>query len=156
LNDLANQPYYNYSSYYDFVFKNRNKADMLDLKELRLVEKVYAQKVKPEMYKKLEGLYGNKIYGKITVEAKETFAEVKFEFHPQYKATIKFLDEKTLLLDYNDPVLGVHEVDVDLKAEKPVIEIRVNDFVDMDPYLFTRMSTVAKPFETPKQKSIPR
>lgn len=156
LNDLADQPYKNYSSDYDFAFKSRNKADILDLKELRLIEKVYSHKVKPEMYKKLEGLYGNKVYGKITVEAKETFAEVKFEFHPQYKATIKFLDEKTLLLDYNDPVLGVHEINFDLKAEKPTIEMRVNDFVDMDPYLFTRMSTVVKPFEPEKQKNIPR
>lgn len=156
LDDLLKQPYTNYCSYYDYGFKARYKSDNANLKELKLTAKVYGQKVKPEMYKKVEGLYGNKVYGKITIEAKETFAEVKFENHPQYTATLKFLDEKSFLLDYNDPVLGAHEIDFDMKSENPTIEIRVSDFVDMDPYLFTRISTVVKPFEPAKQKSIPK
>lgn len=139
LNDLTNQPYYNYSSYFDFEFKSSYNASQTDLKELKLMAKNYAKEVKPEMYKKLEGSYANKVYGKITIEAKGTFAEVKFEYHPQYKATIKYINEKALLLDYNDPVLGVHEIAFDLKSANPTIEIKVNGFVDLDTYVFTKL-----------------
>ena len=154
LSDLTKQPYYNYSSFYDYGFKANYQKTESDINDLKLKAKSFT----PEAgaYKKLEGLFGNKVYGKILIEAKENSAEVKFEYHPQYKATLKYLNANTLLLDYNDPVLGVHEITFSEKGERPSIEIKVNGFVDYDTYLFTRLSANVKTFETSGQKNIPR
>lgn len=135
IRELTGQKYYDYSPYYYTGFVSSSNLEWSKIENLR--SKAVAFKTKPEDYKKLEGTYSNKVYGKITITAKDKFAEVSFEFHPQYKAKLQFTGSDRLVVEYNDPVLGVKEVSY--KAEENAIELRVNDFVDMDPYWFTRL-----------------
>lgn len=133
--EITGQKYYDYGPSYYSEFMKENKETWLKIAELK--KKATSYKAKPEDYKKLEGTYSNKVYGKITVVAKDKFAEVSFEFHPQYKAKLEFISGDKLVVEYNDPVLGVKEVGY--KSKENAIELRVNDFVDMDPYWFTKM-----------------
>ncbi len=132
--DITRQKYYDYSPFYYTGFSMNAIGESVKTEGWRKAAASF--KTKPEDYKKLEGTYANKIYGKITISAKEKFAEVSFEFHPQYKAKLQFTSAKTLLVEYNDPTLGVKETNYD--EVNKTIEMRVNDFVDMDPYLFTK------------------
>jgi len=80
-------------------------------------------------------VYSNKVYGKITIEPKNGYAEVNFEFHPQYKGKIQFKNSNTMMIEYNDSSsLGVKEI----KVTDNSIEIKVTEFVDMDTYVFTK------------------
>jgi CubicO group peptidase (beta-lactamase class C family) len=135
IREITGQKYYDYSPFYYTGFTMSTHAENSKIEELR--KKAASYKTKPENYKKLEGTYSNKVYGKITIVAKDKFAEVSFEFHPQYKAKLHFISDDKLMVEYNDPILGVKEVGY--KAKENSIELRVNDFVDMDPYWFTKL-----------------
>lgn len=135
IREITGQKYYDYSTFYYTGFSMSSKAEWSKIDELK--KKAASYKTRQEDYKKLEGTYSNKVYGKITIVAKEKFAEVSFEFHPQYKAKLQFVSNDNLMVEYNDPVLGVKEVGY--KPKENAIELRVNDFVDMDPYWFTKM-----------------
>lgn len=134
INDLNKQPYTNVSATYYGYFKEGYDEEQAAIKKLK--SEVDAYKVPADAYKKIAGIYTNKVYGKITIEAKDGYGEVSFEFHPQYKGKIKFKNADTMMIEYNDESsLGVKEI----KVTDKTIEIKVTDFVDMDTYLFTKI-----------------
>lgn len=134
MNDLANQPYVNVSAVYYKGFKEGYDEEQVAVKKIKA--EVAAYKAPVDAYKKLAGTYSNKVYGKIMIEAKDGFAEVSFEFHPQYKGKIQFKSPTAMMIEYNDASsLGVKEINVSDKT----IEIKVNEFVDMDTYFFTKI-----------------
>ncbi len=146
INDLNKQPYYNYSVFYYNSFKANYNKDQEEIKNWR--EKAAAFKPVTDAYKKLEGMYSNAVYGKIAIQAKEKFAEVTFQFHPQYNGKLQFLTENTLLIEYNNPVLGIKEITYleKNKQRQKTIEIKVNDFVDMDTYIFIKADDLYQSF----------
>ena len=134
MSDLNNQPYVNVSAFYFNGFKMGYDKEQEEIKQLK--KEVASYKASADAYKKLAGVYSNKVYGKITIEAKSDYAEVSFEFHPQYKGKIQFKNADTMMIEYNDQsALGVKEI----KVTDKTIEIKVTDFVDMDTYLFTKI-----------------
>ena len=141
INSILDQPYTNISKQYYDYFVGAHQEEVEKEKKLRDMVKHYTPA--KEAYNKLSGVYTNKVYGKITIEAKGTYAEVSFEFHPDYKGKLQFLQEKMLMVEYNDPTLGIHE----LNFTENSIEIKVSDFIDMDVYLFTKISNTYKAFE---------
>ena len=133
LKDFTKQPYVNVSEVYYKGFKEGYDEEQRVIKELKKEVAVY--KAPADAYKKLVGTYSNKVYGNITIEAKDGYGEVSFEFHPQYKGKIYFKSSTAMMIEYNDESsLGVKEINVTDKT----IEIKVNEFVDMDTYLFTK------------------
>jgi len=146
--DITRQSYYDYSPFYYTGFTMSHKNESEKIAAWRKTATAF--KTKPADYKKLAGTYNNKVYGKITITAMEKFAEATFEFHPQYKAKLQFTSANTLLIEYSDPVLGIKEIDY--SEPNKTIELRVNNFVDMDPYIFTWISDGVKSFDTGTQK----
>ncbi len=133
IDDLNKQPYTNMSALYYGYFKEGYDEEQFAIKKLKA--EVASYKATADAYKKLAGTYSNKVYGKITIEAKDAYAEVSFEFHPQYKGKIQFKNVNTMMIEYNDASsLGVKEI----KVTDKTIEIKVVDFVDQDTYLFTK------------------
>lgn len=130
--DVLGRPYSNYSSQYYAFFEKNHKEEVQEIKGLRAQASKY--KAAKGAYTKLSGVYMNKVYGKITVTGKEKSAEVSFEFHPQYTGTIRFIGDAEALIEYNDPTLGSHSIQV----KDGTIEIKVSGFIDMDPYIFTK------------------
>ncbi|MES2134196.1 MAG: serine hydrolase domain-containing protein [Bacteroidota bacterium] len=132
--DLLAKPYTNYSTQYYAFFEKDHLEELQKIKEFKALAGKH--KAEKDTYTKLSGTYTNEVYGKITVVGKDKFAEVSFEFHPQYKGTIRFMTDVDALIEYNDPTLGVHEI----RIKDESIEIKVSDFIDMDTYLFTKIS----------------
>lgn len=145
INDLTSQPYTNVSEVYYQGFKEGYDEEQAGIKKLKA--EVAAYKSPADAYKKLAGIYTNKVYGKIAIEPKGTYAEVSFEFHPQYKGKIQFKNPTTMMIEYTDASsLGVKEISYSDKTSEKTIEIKVNEFVDMDTYIFTKISDSYQPF----------
>ncbi len=143
--DLNKQPYQNLSALYYNGFKENYEEEQAAIKKLKTEAKNY--KAAPDAYKKIAGVYTNKVYGKIAIEAKEGFAEVCFEFHPQYKGKMRFKDLDKIVVEYDDATsLGTKELKYEEKVGDSTIEIKVSEFIDQDTYIFTKISSVFKPF----------
>lgn len=144
--DLNKQSYTNLSSAYYRSFKENYREEQEGIKKLKSEADAY--KTTPEAYKKIAGIYTNKVYGKIAIEAKETYAEVTFEFHPQYKGKMRFKSADKIVVEYaDDTSLGTKVLKYEEKGASSIIEIKVNDFIDQDTYLFTKESNVFKAFK---------
>ncbi len=140
------QPYRNLSKLYYNGFMDNHEAEKAGIADLKKTAAAY--RAPAGAYVKVAGVYTNKVYGQIAIEAKENHAEVSFEFHPNYKARIQFLTATTMLLEYSDPTLGTKEITYTEKGPDSTIEIKVTDFIDADTYLFTKVNRVYKPFIT--------
>ncbi len=146
INDYLKQPYHNLSVEYYSDFAGEQETILAATKKLQA--EVAAYKAPADAYKKIAGIYTNKVYGKIAIEAKNNYAEVSFEFHPQYKGKIQFKSPTAMMIEYNDASsLGTHEINYHEKNSEKTIEIKVVEFVDMDTYLFTKISESFKPFD---------
>ena len=142
LMDFTKQPYVNVSSTDYNYFKQAYNDEQAAIQKLKA--EVASYKAPADAYKKLAGVYSNNVYGKITIEPKDNYAEVSFEFHPQYKGKIQFKNNDTMMIEYNEQSsLGVKEI----KVTDKTIEIKVTEFVDMDTYLFTKESEIFKAFK---------
>jgi CubicO group peptidase (beta-lactamase class C family) len=133
--DLTGAKHSDYNSLFHQSFVSQNEQTNKQVKEWRKMAAAY--KPKSGEYNKLAGNYSNKVYGKISIASKDNSAEVSFENHPQYKGKLQFLSSGKLMVEYNDPTLGIKEIAFDEQAG--TIEIKVNEFVDMDTYIFTKL-----------------
>jgi hypothetical protein len=146
IGDLTKQPYQNLSAIYYQAFKENYEEEQASIRKLK--SEADAFKTTPDAYKKIAGVYANKVYGRIAIEAKNNYAEVTFEFHSQYKGKIRFKNVNTVVIEYaDDTSLGTKELKYEEKGADSTIEIKVNEFIDQDTYLFTKINNVYKPFE---------
>jgi len=145
INDLNKQAYQNFSALYYKGFKEGYDEEQAAIQKLKAEADAY--KAATDAYKKIAGIYTNKVYGKIAIEAKDGFAEVSFEFHPQYKGKMRFKAPGVIVVEYaDDSSLGTKELKYEEKGADSTIEIKVNEFIDMDTYVFTKINSVFKAF----------
>ena len=134
------RPYGNYSKQYHAYFQSNRKEELEGINALKA--KAASYKPAKGAYSRLTGTYSNPVYGKIAIEGKDDRAEVSFEFHPDYKGKVRFISDKSCVIEYNDPTLGMHEIGFTDNS----IEIKVSEFIDMDTYLFTKISSTFQAF----------
>ena len=64
---------------------------------------------------------------------------MRLNSHKNLTATLHFLDNDEWLLQYDNIEYGVHLVKFKLNDQKVAsVEIRANEFVEFDPYTFTK------------------
>ena len=142
--DATGQPYFDYSSAYMKGYQNNYKAEIDSAKSWRGI----AEKFKPlkDAYKKLEGVYTHPVYGRVAVKANDKNAIMYFEFHPQYKVVMSWMNNEYLEAEFNEQIAGYQKLRFYEKDGKQILDVKVNDFVDMDHYLFEKVSNEFKPF----------
>jgi CubicO group peptidase (beta-lactamase class C family) len=85
------------------------------------------------------GLYNNQLYGNITVSAKEDKLFIRFLTHPDLTATLSYMDNGEWLTEYNNIEYGIYKAKFNIRSGKVIsTEIKVNDFVEYDPYTFIK------------------
>lgn len=90
------------------------------------------------------GQFRNDLYGLMYVTADASDASARrlrlaFEHHPNLTAWLDYMDEDTFRLTFSNPRYGTTPAKVIRKEGQPVsIDIRISDFLDPTPYLFTR------------------
>ena len=85
------------------------------------------------------GTYQNPVYGPLTVTAQGKQLFIRFSHHPALTATLDYLDGEVFRLTYSNPAYGIFPATFALAdGQAKTLEIRVNDFLEMDPYVFSR------------------
>lgn len=85
------------------------------------------------------GDYYNTVYGRVTITKAGNMLICRLQHHPELTGYMEYMDNNEFRLTYSNIGYGVHAVKFSLRDGKPVgIEIKVNDFVEYDSYLFVK------------------
>lgn len=85
------------------------------------------------------GTYRNSVYGTVTVEARRRQLLVHFSHHPALIATLDYMDGEQFRTTYSNPAFGIFPALFGAEgAGVKTLELRVNPFLEQDPYVFSR------------------
>ncbi len=85
------------------------------------------------------GTYTNALYGNISITAKGKQLLIRFNTHPTLAATLDYMGDDKWLLQYNNIEYGIFTTRFGMDGGKVKdISIKANDFVEYDPYTFTK------------------
>ena len=137
LDAYMNVPYTDRSKYQWSFFAQGKKQTDEELAALKLrVDKKNQPEIKLE---KFTGEYVNTVYGKITISKSGNFLICRFQHHPDLIGYMEYMDNNEFQITYSNIGYGIFPVKFSVKDGKPVgVEIRVNDFVESDAYLFVK------------------
>ena len=86
------------------------------------------------------GTYNNPLYGSVTISVRDKGLMIKFNSHEDLSATLDYMDNGEWLMQYNNIEYGVFAVKFKVNNNKVVsIETKQNEFVEIDPYVFTKV-----------------
>ncbi|MBA4166125.1 MAG: serine hydrolase [Chitinophagaceae bacterium] len=85
------------------------------------------------------GEYDNDLYGSMTITQKENHLQLKFNGHAQLTARLDYMDNDEWLLRYDNIEYGIFATKFRSGSHNPLsIDIRANEFVEFDHYIFTK------------------
>ncbi len=85
------------------------------------------------------GTYENQLYGSITITPKANDLIIKFNSHNNLISTLQYMDADEWLLTYNNIAFGIFATKFTIEKDKVVsVEIKANDFVEYDTYIFKK------------------
>lgn len=85
------------------------------------------------------GEYNNTVYGNIAVKQEGNELKVYFSHHPTLTGKLDYMDNNQFRLTYSNPAYGIFPATFTVNDGKvKTVEIKMNDFIEMDPYLFTK------------------
>ncbi|OON69805.1 serine hydrolase [Hymenobacter sp. CRA2] len=102
-----------------------------------------AKKGKPELaLKAYAGQYTHPVYGPVTIEAKGKQLLVHFSHHPQLIGTLDYMDGQQFRTTYSNLAYGIYPATFTVaEGQVKAVELRVNDGIDQDPYVFSRVNS---------------
>jgi len=87
-----------------------------------------------------EGQYSNELYGSITITETKSGLFVKFNSHKDLTARLQYMDNGEWLLQYDNIEYGIFAIQFKTGNGKVLsVDIKANDFVEYDPYTFTKV-----------------
>ncbi|MCX6319692.1 MAG: serine hydrolase [Bacteroidetes bacterium] len=85
------------------------------------------------------GEYANQIYGMITISKSGQMLICRFQHHPDLIGYMDYMDNNEFRITYSNIGYGIYPVKFSIKDGRVAdVEIRSNDFVESDPYLFIK------------------
>jgi CubicO group peptidase (beta-lactamase class C family) len=135
-------------AYLQVPWVNRSKqfltTFLADTKEeLNKINGYYERlKANPRPYLSLNnfiGEYANEVYGTLTMTQKDNHLVARFNGHKDLVADITYIGNDEWLLDYANKLYGIFAIKFRINEGKVIsVEIKTNDFVEYDPYTFTK------------------
>lgn len=130
-------PYTDRSNYVWGFFTQGKKAADAELEKLQ--ERVAKKNSPPLRLENFTGSYSNTLYGKIIISTDGNRLVIHFEHHPGLTGYLDYMDNDQFRLTYSNAGYGILPASFDIREGKIIsITIRVNDFLEMDPYLFVK------------------
>ncbi len=141
LDSYLNVPYTNRSDFqWSFFTQNKKTTDA----DLAAMQAKVAQKNKPAVaLNNLTGDFYNTVYGKISITANGDKLVCSFQHHPDLKGTMEYMDNNEFRVTYSNIAYGIYPAKFTVKDGKATaVEIKSNDFVESDAYLFVKDPSV--------------
>ncbi len=131
-----NMPYKNYSKESLPGFKAEQNKITGNINTLKRRVKGNAPDLPLSSY---AGIYNNELFGKIYISAKGNNLEIGFDNHKNLTAGLQYMDNGEWLLSYNTIAYGIFPLRFLIKDKKVIAtDIKVNDFLEYDPYTFVK------------------
>ncbi len=93
----------------------------------------------PLPLEKYTGTYENELFGPVTISSSNNRLQVNFPNHQTLKATLEYMDKDEWLLSYNHIGFGIFSTKFKtVNGTVKGLTIRASDFLEYDPYFFTR------------------
>ncbi|MEO8116264.1 MAG: serine hydrolase [Bacteroidota bacterium] len=134
-------------AYLGVPYKNHSKED-LEVSMPDFVQSVAEVKVmqarvkgeKPELpLSAYTGTYDNSLYGPIQITEKGNGLEIKMNNTFDLTAKLQYMDNGKWLLTYSNIDFGILPIQFKIANNKVIsVELRVNEFLDYDPYIFSK------------------
>lgn len=135
LDAYFNLPYRNYSAMALHNFED-NRKERLD--EIEGYQKRIKSKKPPFSLSIYTGDYTNPIFGNMSIRIIGGDLTVKFS-QRSLTARLDYMDDNEWLLTYSNPAFGIFPIRFVTDVNKVVsVDIKVNDFLETDPYTFTK------------------
>ncbi len=128
-------PYRNYSEMALGNFMNdRNEA----LSKIDALEARIKNKKPPLSLSAYTGNYSNPVFGNMSIRASGGDLHINFSQH-NVTGTLEYMDNNEWMLTYSNPAYGIFPAKFINDGDKVIsIDIKVNDFLEYDPYTFTK------------------
>ena len=85
------------------------------------------------------GEYTHELYGKINISQQQNKLVIRFGTHPNLIGTLDYMDNDEWLLQFNNIEFGIFTTKFNVTNGKVIsVPIKVNDFVEYDPYVFEK------------------
>jgi len=136
LNAYLGGDYHNFSELFLSGFRSGMKEQLAEIDSM----KSRAANGKPDLpLGEYAGTYNNQLYGSLSITPADGKLHVRFNTHAHLTATLSPMDHGEWLLAYENIEYGIFPVKftVEGKSVRSLL-VRMNDFVEMDPYMFTR------------------
>lgn len=97
-------------------------------------------KTKPSLpYDAYTGEYNNELYGKLTITQDAGKLKLKFHSHNNLTAIMEYMDNDEWMLKYDNIEYGIFAIKFKTAKSKVIsVDIKANEFVEYDPYTFTK------------------
>jgi CubicO group peptidase (beta-lactamase class C family) len=136
LDAYMNRPYVNLSKMIlgNFLQEHQQKLGKIDSLKARVKGN------KPVLpLNAYTGTYENELYGTITISVDDNDLKIKFNSHANLVAKVQYMDNDEWLITYNHPAFGIFPLKFKTEGNKVAsVDIKVNDFIEFDPYTFTK------------------
>jgi len=136
LDAFFNLPYANRSKKALPHFKEEQNKTISQTEALKARVRGFAPPLPLQAY---AGKYNNRFYGDIDITTIAGNLQVKFSRHPALTALLQYMDNGEWMISYSNPAFGFFPLKFKMLNNKRVsIDIKVSDFIEYDPYTFTR------------------
>lgn len=136
LDAYLGMPYVNRSNQFLTGFLKQQQQTVQSVEKLKRRVKGNLPPIPLENY---TGEYMNDVYGPISINKDNDGLLISFNGHRTLKATLRYMDNDEWLMTYNNPAFGIFGIRFTTENNQvKSVEIKVNDFVEYDPYLFTK------------------
>jgi CubicO group peptidase (beta-lactamase class C family) len=130
---------YSYLSYDKFAHAEKDATDAIMKERLKCAAEMKVRQPSALKFDDYVGTYTNEIYGEVTVTRKENRLKMSFSKHPNLIGHLESQGNHNFLCFYSNKILGIHSIPFKMENGKITgFTLRVNDFVEMEPYPFTK------------------
>jgi len=116
-----------------FAIQGKSDRD----KTMAAMKERVARKNRPDNPDQFVGDYYNELYGQISVSRDGDRLKMTFSKHPSLVANLEYMDNNSFMMTYSNIAYGVFPANFKTGDGKVnAVEIKMNDFVEFDPYTF--------------------
>ena len=129
-------PYTNRSRFQmGFALQTKTESE----RSIRTMKERVQKKNKPDNLDQFTGDYDNELYGRISISRDGDKLKMNFSKHPNLTASLEYMDNNSFMMTYSNIAYGIFAANFKMANGKAnAVEIKMNDFVEFDPYTFTR------------------